>query len=278
MVHAPAFHGLTDFKGQIIVSASVAEELLIGAALDHILDRFPVDAVVIGEPTSLKLGHAEKGRASLEMICRGTVAHSSRPDLGDNAVYRMIEAAGRIRNLPRRSHPLLGEEVIELVEISSPRPGNGSIPGICRAVWECRLLPGESKEGFLERWNAALEGVGRTEIRIADYSLTSYTGKSLHLDDFLPGWMSDEFDRNFTTFTDLVGGSVSECGRAVEYYAAPYGCNALVSAALRHIPTVIIGPGDISLAHKPDENILIDDLLDAARIYGTICETFCRNI
>jgi len=275
LVCAPSYLKRTEVRGIILVSASVAEEILIGTALDHILSKFPVDAVIIGEPTGLKLGRAEKGRSSIEMICQGTVAHSSRPELGDNAVYRMMGAIERIRALPRRSHPLLGEEVIELVEISSlPSPGNGSIPGTCRALWECRLLHGETKEGFIERWKAALEGIDRTEIRIANYELTSYTGRIMRMEDFLPGWLSEEIDDGFTA---LVGEAIRESGRAVELYAAPFGCNALVSASRRKIPTVILGPGDIALAHKPNENIVIDDLLAAAGIYGTICRNLSEK-
>ncbi len=275
MICVPASLKRSDFKGRIIVCASVAEERLIGTALDHILEHYAADAVVIGEPTGLKLGVAEKGRASIEMVCQGTVAHSSRPDLGDNAVYRMTEAIARIRALPRRSHPLLGEEVIELVEISSlPSPGNGSIPGSCRALWECRLLQGESRESFLARWHRALEGLGRTEIRIAEYALDAYTGETMTMDDFLPGWLGEELDQDFMS---LVSASINECGLETEHYAAPYGCNALISAGRRMIPTVILGPGDIALAHKPNENILIDQLIKAARIYGMICHNYLNR-
>jgi len=269
MICAPAYLNRSELKGTIIVSASVAEELLIGVALNHILESFPADAVVIGEPTGLKIGRAEKGRAGVEVICHGTPAHSSRPELGDNAVYRMMEAAQRIRELPRKSHPQLGVEVIELVEIGSlPVPGNGSVPPYCRTLWECRLLPGETREEFLGRWESALEGVGRTEIRIAGYSLSSYKGPEMRLDDFLPGWET-EFPE--TGFTASVTDAVRKCGRTGEHYAVPYGCNALISAGLKNIPTVILGPGDISLAHKPDEYITIEDLLAAAEIYGQIC-------
>ncbi|MDA3958281.1 M20/M25/M40 family metallo-hydrolase [Oceanispirochaeta sp.] len=75
--------------------------------------------------------------------------------------------------------------------------------------------------------------------------------------------MSEELDEGFTA---LVSDSIRECGKKVEYYAAPYGCNALISAARRKVPTVILGPGDISPAHKPNENIIIDELLAAACI------------
>lgn len=267
MICAPAYLKRSEFTGTVLVSASVAEELLIGSAFRTILDRYKVDAVVIGEPTSLKLGCAEKGRAGIEMISYGTVAHSSRPDLGDNAVYRMMEAAGRIRAIPRRHHPFLGREVIELVEISSlPSPGNGSIPGECRSFWECRLLHGETKEGFLERWQEALNGMDKVELKISSYGLDSYTAVAMKMEDFLPGWLSDE-DQDFTA---AVKKSMEACGREVELYAAPYGCNALASAGERGIPTVILGPGNIALAHKPNECIEIEELLKASEIYGTI--------
>lgn len=268
MICAPAYLKRSEITGTILVSASVAEEILIGAAISGILDRFSVDAVVIGEPTGLKLGTGEKGRAGIEMISHGTVAHSSRPDLGDNAVYRMMEAIAKIRTIPRRTDPFLGEEVIELVEIRSlPSPGNGSIPGQCRSLWECRLLHGETKESFLERWQIALKGIERLELRIARNQLMSYTGVNMSMEDFLPGWNSD----NNQKFTAYVKQSLIDCGRPVQLYAAPYGCNALVSAGVRNIPTVILGPGDISHAHKPNECIEIEELVKCAEIYQTIC-------
>jgi len=272
MICAPAYLDRRNLSGKIVVSASVAEELLIGTALDHILSRFPADAVVIGEPTGLKLSIAEKGRASVEMICGGTIAHSSRPDLGDNAVYRMMEAVERVRSMSRRADHILGEEVIELVEISSsPSPGNGSIPDSCRSLWECRLLSGESKEEFLKRWEKALEGMDKTEIAIASYEIPAYTGELIKMEDYLPGWTDGEVDGKFR---ETVAQSIGEQGRKVENYPVPYGCNALVSASKRKIPTVIIGPGDIALAHKPNENILIDELLCAASLYGAIARNF----
>ncbi|MDC7231639.1 MAG: M20/M25/M40 family metallo-hydrolase [Spirochaetales bacterium] len=274
MIYAPAGLERREFRGRIIVSASVAEELMIGTALKEILSRYSPDAVIVGEPTSLKIGTCEKGRASVEMICRGTTAHSSRPDLGDNAVYRMMEAVRRIQNMPLRSHERLGKEIMEVVEISSlTSPGNGSIPDRCRALWECRLLPGETEASFLKRWKTALQGLDKTELSIAGYELPAYTGETLRMRDFLPGWEADESAGRLITVTEE---GLKEQGIKPEYYAAPYGCNALASAAGFRIPTVILGPGDISLAHKPDEYIRTDELMDAAGIYRTICRNFLK--
>jgi hypothetical protein len=51
--------------GQVIVSASVGEEMVEGVALGHILKRYSVDRVVICEPTGLRLGVGHKGRAGV---------------------------------------------------------------------------------------------------------------------------------------------------------------------------------------------------------------------
>ena len=120
---------LEDFAGTIIVSASVCEENMTTKALDHILENHPVDAVLVGEPTSLKLGVAQKGRAGIFVEASGRSAHTSRPELGDNAVYKMMEAISRIRALALPFDPELGSGVCELIEIDSePKPSPGMVP------------------------------------------------------------------------------------------------------------------------------------------------------
>jgi acetylornithine deacetylase/succinyl-diaminopimelate desuccinylase-like protein len=42
----------------------------------------------------------------------------------------------------------------------------------------------------------------------------------------------------------------------------------------RHIPTVILGPGDLRVAHTRDERVEIDQLVTAARIYARTFVTF----
>jgi putative selenium metabolism hydrolase len=269
MVCAPAYLNRDDFAGKVIVSTSVAEEYLPSRAFTEILKAHSVDAVVIAEPTQMKLGVAEKGRAGIEMTAIGKVAHSSRPELGENAVYRMMDAIARIRAIPKRKHPFLGNEVIELVEISShPQPGNGSVPDRCDTFWECRLLQGETKDSFLNRWKEALSGLDKVSLEVATLNLDCYTGAELIMDDFLPGWISEE-DQPFRA---QVKSAMEANELNVELYAAPFGCNALASASNRGIPTVILGPGDVGLAHRPNEFIEIEELLLAAKVYGTIVE------
>lgn len=269
MVCAASYVNRTDISGTIIISCSVAEELLIGQALSYILKAYPTDAMLITEPTRLKLGINEKGRAGLEMLTTGKVAHSSCPELGDNAVYRMMEAISRIRGISRRQDPDMGIEVIELVDIlSSPYPGNGSIPGNCRTFWECRLLAGETKNGFYKRWMEALKDMDKVQLNYATLSIDCYTGAKLQKIDFLPGWKLEKD----TPFRKQVEKAILESNVDLEYYPVPYGSNGDLSGGLMRIPTLVLGPGDINLAHKPNEHIYVKDLLKAVEIYSRVIE------
>ena len=114
------------------------------------------------------------------MSVQGLVAHSSQPHLGDNAVYRAMDASERIRKMPRRKDPFFGTDVIELVEIKSkPSPGNGCVPDTCWVLWECRLFPGGPAD-FLNRFHTALKDFdGVEKVTLIGRTQDCYTGERL---------------------------------------------------------------------------------------------------
>ncbi len=188
------------FAGRIIVAASVCEENLTGAALGHVLDRFPADLVVTGEPTALRLGVAQKGRTTLSLHAAGRAAHTSQPHLGENAVYKMVAAIQRVRDLPLPGDPDLGPGVLELTElVSEPFPNQTTIPVGCRARWVGRMMPGETEAAVLGRLRDALPEV---TVAIDRLCQVCYTGAILEADDFLPGWRSAADDPWRTAITD----------------------------------------------------------------------------
>jgi acetylornithine deacetylase len=52
-------------------------------------------------------------------------------------------------------------------------------------------------------------------------------------------------------------------GRAVEFEAVTYGSDMRIFNLYGKIPTVLYGPGDVSLAHTVNEHIEIDLVLEA---------------
>ena len=250
---------LTDFPGTLRVSASVCEEDLTAAALSHVLDRHPANVVLVGEPTSLCLGVAQKGRAGLLVAASGRSAHTSRPELGDNAVYKMQEAIARLRALPLPSDPELGRGVCELIEISSePMPSRGMVPHLCTARLALRLLPGETAASVLDRTTRCLEGMEGITLRLAEVSQRCYTGAELVQQDCIPGWRCLN--------PELQARLLAALGTPA--FAAPYTTNAS-AAAVRGIPTFLLGPGAIEQAHIVDEWVALDQLTAAVAAYQT---------
>jgi putative selenium metabolism hydrolase len=255
---------LDDFSGTLLVSASVCEEDLTAVALGRVLDRHPADLVLVGEPTSLRLGVAQKGRAGLLVEASGRSAHSSRPELGDNAIYRMLEAVSRLRALPLPSDPDLGPAVCELIEIESePRPSPGMVPHLCRARLALRLLPGETAESVLERTRGGLAGLEGLSVRLLETSRRCPTGCTVTMPEFVPAWRN----RDPALQARLLG------ALGTTAFAAPYTTNASAAAA-RDIPVFLLGPGSIDQAHTVDEWVALDQLTAAQGAYAAVLRAF----
>jgi putative selenium metabolism hydrolase len=249
-----------EMHGTLIVAATVCEENLTGVALGHVLDVQPVDLVITGEPTGLRLGVAQKGRATVRVHATGRSAHTSRPELGDNAAYKMIDAIGRLRAMPLPIDPELGPAILELVELASePLPNQSLVPPGCQARFVARTLPGETAGGFINRLGSAVEGLEGVTLAYDTLRQPCYTGAVLEALDFLPPWSTSRDD----PWRRRILAALGSVGLPADTFAAPCGTNASESAGRRHIPTFIYGPGTLAEAHIADEWVAVEELARA---------------
>ena len=270
MICAGAGLPMDDLAGTLVVAATVCEENLTGAALGHVLGRVHLaDLVITGEPTGLRLGVAQKGRATLRLHATGRSAHTSQPELGDNAVYKMIEAvrpaarpavAGRSRAGPRRA----GAGRAPLRAVAQPNPGPGRVSRPFRGTYHARRdrgrLPGPDRRG-----------PGRSDRRHATPSTAcanpATPARCWKRVDFLPGWRCPtEVD----PWRSALLAALAAAGLPADTYAAPCGTNASESAGRRGIPSFIYGPGTLAQAHIVDEWVAIADLHAALAGYAAI--------
>ena len=106
--------------------------------------------------------------------------------------------------------------------------------------------------------------------------MTSYLGPDVALKTLLDAqsvwtdprdpWIRDVLD---------IARDVEESGD--EIAAAPYFTDAsILTPALGNPPTVILGPGELALAHQTDEYCLVSRIESATELYARLVRSWCR--
>jgi len=213
---------------------------------------FRADAAVIGEPTGLSIIHAHKGALRIQLTTRGKAAHSSAPERGENAIYKMTpvlqaleKEAARLQTVS--PHPLLGPPTLS---VGIVRGGNqvNTVPDGCTVEIDRRLVPGEIPDEIMATLRQA---VG--------------PGVEMEQTQYYPPF--DETPQG-TPVTALQAACEKIRGCSV-LSTAPYATNAGFFKQTG-IPCAVFGPGDIAQAHTQDEFIEMDQLLEAISVFAEI--------
>ena len=204
-----------------------------------------VEGVVVGEPTALDVGIAEKGVLWLRVEAEGLTAHGSMPHLGDNAVDRLVRVLSRLER-PTGEHPLLGAPTMSVNRLGGGEAVN-QVPAEAWAEVDVRYLPGGDPRASFER---ALEAGARLRV----------------LSDHAPFECAAD-----APLVRLAVEAARAAGREGRTLGLPYGTEASKFAPAG-IPTVILGPGEPGLAHTARESIALADLEAGAVCYQRILE------
>ncbi len=118
-------------------------------------------AVVVLEPTALKVIASEKGVLWYRATTHGRSAHGSMPQLGDNAIHRMMRGLARLEVF---AHP---RDPLAQVTVNAGQIRGGFAPNVvadsCSVDLDCRHPPAVSREQveaiLREAFRTAGEGV-----------------------------------------------------------------------------------------------------------------------
>ncbi len=273
MLHAAASVDRARLAGRVVVSATVVEEVMEGVSLRAVMEAVQPDYVVIGEATELALNRGGRGRAEIQLETLGQPAHSSSPQLGLNAVHRMLPVVSAIERLPLQQHPIVGEALFVLTDIiSDPYPGHSVVPSRCRVTYDRRLLPGETPESVLGAIMSLPEAAQANLVAtLAEGEHATYTGQMLRGQKFFPAWILEESH----PLVESASRGLQAAGLAPRLGAYRFCTNAAYSAGVAGVPTVGFGPGSEGDAHVVDERLELRALIAAARGYRGIIEATC---
>jgi acetylornithine deacetylase/succinyl-diaminopimelate desuccinylase family protein len=224
------------------------------------------ELAIVAEPTSLKLVHCHKGAVRWKIRTRGLACHSSMPEAGVNAIYRMAKILDAIElhawSLAlSQPDPILGPPTLSVGRIEGGQSVN-IVPDWCEIEVDRRLIPGEEAMASMGQVRDQLE----RSLGPADW--IEFEEPSVHMPPLAPQagpWLE--------VLGDAVGVAT---GRRPEVTGVPFGTDAgPLSAA--GTPCVVFGPGHIAQAHTKDEWIELEQVEVAAEAYYQIALALGRE-
>ncbi len=238
--------------------ALVADEEAMGfKGAGHLVEQGIVspDVAIVGEPTSLRVVHAQRGACWMRITTRGVAGHGSAPERGVNAIKHMSEIVLRLEEtLPDITHEVLGGPSISVGTITGGAKVN-IIPAGCIIEVDRRSVPPESKEDVLASVRAAVELARRRFPELEAHVEIAFYGEPY------------EVGRDARVVRE-VAASVADATGAPAELLGFRGASDARFLAQTGADVVICGPGDIKLAHTAHESIDLDELEDCAVAYA----------
>jgi len=262
-----------ELSGSVLVACVGLEEPSEGTGTRALLadERLRPDWVVIAEPSDLHVVRAQRGHLEMMLTIQGRSAHSSTPELGENAIYAGARLLFGLEILADQlmTDPFLGPGVLAVTEISSHSASRNAIPDRCDMFLDRRLTIGETEAmALLEVQRIiAREGVD-ADVRVIEHEVTTHTGQVLPARRASLPWAFDERH----PLVQAMLQAARDVGLRPGVTRWCFATEGAYTAAVARVPTVGFGPGDPSLVHRSDEYVGLKQVYAAAQAYAALAE------
>jgi succinyl-diaminopimelate desuccinylase len=214
-------------------------------------------AIVIAEPTSNYPIVGHKGALWLKVETKGVTAHGSMPDVGDNAIYKAARSVTKLEDFDFNvaPHELLGKSTLNVGTMQGGINLN-SVPDHAEFTIDIRTLPEQGHGKVL----SGIESYLGEEAKIE----TVVDAGGVHTPHTDP-WIQEIF-----------GVMEPILGEKMEPRGAPYFTDAsALTPAYGRPPTIILGPGEMHMAHQTDEYCPVAHIEQAAEVYEILARRWC---
>ena len=225
----------------------------------------------VGEPTRMQVMTGHKGMRVTRCRVHGLEAHSSMAPEAVNAIEyagRMIERIRQVAGKLRAEGPFDPAYKIAHTTLQTGMIQGGTaaniVPRDCEFVFDCRTLPQNQSDELIVQIEAYADEL-RAEMRK----------------------ISTQADISFETLADAAAldtaddAPIAYLGRALARNNLIGRVSFATDAGWLHqagIPCVVVGPGDIEVAHKPNEFIEISQIEECLGFIARLRERMTQEI
>ena len=227
-------------------------------------------AVIVGEPTDMKVVTAHKGVTAVTATITGHEAHSSQTQLGVSAIMaagRLIQFVGDMTaenaSGANRDDNFEPDHTTMTVNVIEGGTALNIMAGHCTLTWDIRSLPGDDPQIYIERFRRFCEDEVVPDMRKVgpDCGIDIHVRAGTPALKFVPDSEAEQLCRQLTG--DNAVRAVSFAAEAGQFQEAG-------------LSTAICGPGSIAQAHQPNEFITLEQVELGTRFMSDLIDNLSQ--
>ncbi|MDD5659308.1 MAG: ArgE/DapE family deacylase [Actinomycetota bacterium] len=269
--------------GDLIFESVVAEELgWLNGSLSCILRGYTADAALVPEPTDLRIGLGTKGNTFYRLVVPGVGTHQSMWWEGVSALDKLIKIKDilkkfqDIRYKECIDHDLYGLKagypipvlVDDIYYLSVGSSNLFAVPNEATADFVVDALPGENMTEVTERF----ENFVKEESLKDDFlSKNKIKLEKLKFRPIHPTSVKSDLE----IVNVIENGYKNVTGNDPLKYGFESSCDAMIFNLYSSIPAIIFGPGKLEQAHRPNEYVEVEEVIDYIKILAYLIFNHC---
>jgi acetylornithine deacetylase len=255
-------NGKTLTKPLYVLATADEETTMAGARFFSESHEIKPDVAIIGEPTNLVPVIMHKGHMSHRISVQGQSGHSSKPNLGINAIEIMYQVIGQLLSLKDKLAVNFNNQAFDVaaptLNLGAIQGGDNAnrICGHCHLDIDMRSLPGMTDNELITLLSESLKP-------LADKYPTRISFDELHPSS--PSFEQNASSKFVTIAEEISGHNCCAVNYATE---APFiqqlGCQ-----------TIVMGAGSIEQAHQPNEFLAFSEIDKTERLLVKMIQHYC---
>jgi acetylornithine deacetylase len=259
-----------DLKGDVMVQSVVDEEGGGNGTLACVVEGYRADAAIVTEPTRLHVQPATRGVLLLEVDVEGRATHACLKWGGVNAIEKGVKIVQGMIELERlwlaqRRNPLFPPPTITIGQIQGGLAGS-QVPGECVLKFDVKYLPVEMERDGQEK--KITGDMVKQEVKdwihalcAGDVWLRDHPPKLTWYQHCIPHYLDPQH-----SLAQMMRGHTQQVLGWGVISGFPAGCDARHLHNRASIPTVVFGPGDLQYAHSIDEQVSLEEYIQAIKV------------
>lgn len=260
--------------GDLIFTGVIGEEGKSEGTEYIVNSNIRADAAIVGEPSDYEYAIGHRGLEWFDVTFYGKASHSGKPELGVNAIEQAMTFINKVKEvlypkLKEKYNEYMGGSVMNFGTISGGTE-QSTVADKCILRIDRRFIPGEDEDTAMTEYQEIIDLLKAEDKTFnAKIEITPESILALYHPPLI------------TSFNEPIVTSVRQAVKNVIHTEPTITrgigwSDAALLKTYANIPTVVLGPGDLSLAHTEAEFVKIIDLINHVDIYTNIVQSFTK--